>query len=285
MIKLFASDLDGTLMNCLHETDGVIRGAIEKVTAAGLHVVPATGRSLLPVGPHGFSGLHVESCCANGAIIRDANGEILKLYEVDPAFVEEIMTTFPQICWDFATPDGMFVSGSYKEHQAGFKHMNPITRIVFRGMRARGGIHEEQYFDQSLSQVLKHKVCKVNTHRPEEGLARELEAFLAERADTVVNAPFNPYMFEITDKECNKGAAVAWLANYLGIEEDECAVYGDGGNDIDMLKRFKHSYATRGASDAAKAAASCTIGSSVLHAVPNHMLATLRHQQSHIQIS
>lgn len=52
------------------------------------------------------------------------------------------------------------------------------------------------------------------------------------------------------------------------------------GNDIAMLKRFRHSYATKNASDAAKAAASATIGSCMVHAVPKHMLATMRKQNS-----
>lgn len=53
-----------------------------------------------------------------------------------------------------------------------------------------------------------------------------------------------------------------------------------GGNDIAMLKRFRHSYATKNASDAAKAAASATIGSCMVHAVPKHMLATMHKQSS-----
>lgn len=59
-----------------------------------------------------------------------------------------------------------------------------------------------------------------------DGLERELKAFLADHADTVVNAPFDPVMFEITDKDCNKGASIAWLGRHYGIEEDEIAVYG-----------------------------------------------------------
>ena len=44
------------------------------------------------------------------------------------------------------------------------------------------------------------------------------------RSDRVVNAPFDPVMFEITDVACNKGESVAWLAGYYGIAEDEVAV-------------------------------------------------------------
>ena len=122
-------------------------------------------------------------------------------------------------------------------------------------------------------------MCKINCRVTSEELDRELKAFLADHADTVVNAPFDPVMFEITDKDCNKGESVAWLGRYYGIGEDEIAVYGDGGNDLVMLSRFRHSYATANGSDEAKAAASATIGRCEFHAVPRHILKTLRSQQ------
>lgn len=278
MIKLFASDLDGTLLNLLHEVDGTIRRAVSEITAAGLHVVPATGRIEMPMGKHGFVGLKLESVCANGSIIRDANGDILKTFEIAPDFLCELVTAFPQVCWDVSTPEGMFIMGSYEDHQKTFENQSIAQRILFKGMRARGGMDQKQYFDQTLDDVLKHKICKINTHMYGDGLSQEINAFLAEHSDTVVNAPFNPTMYEITDKSCNKGTSVAWLANYLGIEEDEVAVYGDGGNDIEMLKYFKHSYATSNASSDAKAAALETIGSCTFHAVPKHMLKTLHTQ-------
>lgn len=278
MIKMFASDLDGTLLNALHEADGTIRRAIRELTEAGLHVVPATGRSTLPIGEHGFTGLALDACCSNGSIVRDSHGEVLKTWTIDPQITEELLKEFPDICFDCSTPDGMFSSGSFEMHQAGFKKDSPIKRIVMRGMRARGGYHEEQYFDQSIGDILRHDVCKINCRVTSPELERDPKAYLAERSDRVVNAPFDPVMFEITDVACNKGESVAWLAGYYGIAEDEVAVYGDGGNDIAMLKRFRHSYATKNASDAAKAAASATIGSCMVHAVPKHMLATMRKQ-------
>lgn len=84
MIKMFASDLDGTLQNALHEADGTIRRAIRELTEAGLHVVPATGRSTLPIGEHGFTGLALDACCSNGSIVRDSHGEVLKTWTIDP---------------------------------------------------------------------------------------------------------------------------------------------------------------------------------------------------------
>ena len=284
MIKMFASDLDGTLLNALHEVDGPIRRAIREVGAAGLHVVPATGRSSLTSGRHGFEGVEVDAVLANGALIRSAEGEILKTFTVDPAFVEELLREFPQICFDCVTPGGLLCTGSCEEHTAGFKNDGPLRRIVMRGMRARRGAEENRMYDQSPADILSHDVCKINCRVASEEIGRELKAFLAERTDSVVNAPFNPVMFEITDAACNKGASVAWLAGYYGIAEDEVAVYGDGGNDIVMLERFRHSYATANGSDAAKAAAAEIIGSCATHAVPRHMLVTMREQRAHTMI-
>ena len=94
MIKMFASDLDGTLLNALHEADGTIRRAIRELTEAGLHVVPATGRSTLPIGEHGFTGLALDACCSNGSIVRDSHGEVLKTWTIDPQITESCSRSF-----------------------------------------------------------------------------------------------------------------------------------------------------------------------------------------------
>lgn len=147
------------------------------------------------------------------------------------------------------------------------------------GMRRRRKLMSaDTLFSQPLSTILAHDICKVNARTADEALGRELTAFLADHQDTVVNTPFQPVMFEITDKADNKGAAVARLAAYYGIDVGEVAVYGDGGNDLVMLDRFEHSFATSNASDAAKQAAGTVIGNCAFHAVPKHMLKTLRDQ-------
>lgn len=165
-------------------------------------------------------------------------------------------------------------------HQAGFKKDSPIKRIVMRGMRSRGGYHEEQYFDQSIGDILRHDVCKINCRVISPELERDLKAYLAERSDRVVNAPFDPVMFEITDVACNKGESVAWLAGYYGIAEDEVAVYGDAETTSPCSSVSATATRPKNASDAAKAAASATIGNCMVHAVPKHMLATMRKQNS-----
>ena len=126
MIKMFASDLDGTLLNALHEADGTIRRAIRELTEAGLHVVPATGRSTPPIGEHGFTGLALDACCSNGSIVRDSRGEVLKTWTIDPQITEEMAKKAARLVgmeaaiqtlpdgYDTVCTDGMFSQGEWQ---------------------------------------------------------------------------------------------------------------------------------------------------------------------------
>ena len=67
MIKLFSADLDGTLLNALHQTDPVILRSLRRLRAAGAHFSVATGRTLRSNRALGFEG-NVGVVCCNGSI-------------------------------------------------------------------------------------------------------------------------------------------------------------------------------------------------------------------------
>lgn len=277
MIKLFASDLDGTLFNALHQTDRAILRRLRRVLRAGCHVALATGRWSATGSELGFGDLPLEVVSANGAFVYGTGGELLRHVPVDPAVLEELLRAFPTCCLVCVAPDGTFVCGSREQQEAGYLAPSGILGpLIARQARRRG--NPSFVFDCSVADVMAHTVCKVNCRALDPGIKAELDAFVREHADVLVNASFDGDLFEITDASVDKGEAVAWLARYLGIAEDEVAVYGDGGNDLAMLERFAHAYAPRGASDAAKLAAGSVIGSCALHAVPRHMLATVRRE-------
>ncbi|MBE6468736.1 MAG: HAD family phosphatase [Coriobacteriaceae bacterium] len=281
MIKLFATDLDGTLLNLFHQADGTIRRALRTVTDAGAHVAIATGRTMRAPNEFGLTGAPLEAVCANGSIVLGRDGSVLRHSPVDPAFLEELTGSFPGVCFECVGLQGVFVTGSEEDRARGFKRDGVLRRVLMAGMRARATKAAAGFrYRQSVAEVLAQDICKVNARVPDPALERELHAFLDERSEAVVNTPFDPVMFEITDARVSKGEAVAWLAGHLGFTEDEVAVYGDGGNDIAMLSRFEHAFATSNASDAAKRAAGTVIGHCAWHAVPRHMVATARRERA-----
>jgi Cof subfamily protein (haloacid dehalogenase superfamily) len=276
LTQLFASDLDGTLLNPLHVTDRTIVRAVRATIASGRHFAIATGRFMRSGKAIGFGELPVEVVCANGALVFGQSGQLLRSMPLDSLFVEELLRSFPTIGFDFIGTQHIYTRLSAAQRVAQLRAPNLLARIVMRGMTTDAD--DVWITDQSAAQILSHDIVKVNCRISDEGAKADLSTFLYERRDSVVNAPFNPSMFEITSVGVDKGAAVAWLAGSLGIPVEDVVVYGDGGNDVAMLRLFSslgRSYATHGACEQAKLAASSTIGSNVVHAVPRHVMSIL----------
>ena len=58
----------------------------------------------------------------------------------------------------------------------------------------------------------------------------------------------------------NKGAALAWLQDHLGVTREETVVFGDAGNDLALFAQAAHPVAVAGALPEAAAAARWHIG-------------------------
>ena len=70
-----------------------------------------------------------------------------------------------------------------------------------------------------------------------------------------------PYYLDITNKDANKGAVVAYLSHHLDVPAEEIATIGDQPNDVLMFKRSSLSIAMGNASDEVKAQANAVTDS------------------------
>jgi Cof subfamily protein (haloacid dehalogenase superfamily) len=70
-----------------------------------------------------------------------------------------------------------------------------------------------------------------------------------------------PYYLDITNKNANKGAVVAYLSEHLKVPTDEIATIGDQPNDVLMFERSGFSIAMGNASDEVKAQATAATDS------------------------
>jgi len=112
-------------------------------------------------------------------------------------------------------------------------------------------------FDDMLDQVAKI----VGVSDDLEGVQRceaDARAAFGERATA---SRSQPYYLDVTNKDANKGAVVAYLSQHIDVPAEEIATIGDQPNDVLMFKRSGFSIAMGNASDQVKAQATATTDS------------------------
>ena len=276
MIRLFASDLDGTLLNEKHEADDTIERTIQNIVDSGRYFSVATGRSADMVQ---FSsvGDKIYYVCMNGAVIMDPQKKVICQQTIDKQVLRELLERFPSSYLEYITTTHTFIcqekesfASFMEEKRKGLKSAETFLK------RLRERIDNAMSFSQSMDMILQQDICKINCQVKDEEEANALNAFLDSHQDVLVNAPSNHGGFEITKAGVNKGTAVLWLSQKLGIAQEEVAVYGDGGNDLEMLQMFAHSYAPSSAYEEAKETASMIIGPYQEYRVIRHMETLLK---------
>lgn len=279
MIKLFASDLDGTLLARAHQFDEIIKTTIEKVIDSGSYFTVATGRD---PSMSKFDGLEnrIYRICMNGAIIIAPNGSILKKSLIDKEVLKILIDSFFDLELEFISPNRVYTNISKEQFINSWKSLPPKNGedLNVAKLFMQDALNKTD-FSLSTEEILSKDICKINTHVKPNKSYGKLYEFLDKHKDKLLNAPCDKGIIEITDSQTNKGNAVKWLANYLNIKDDEVAVYGDGGNDVHMLRMFEHSYSPNNALNKAKEAASYVIDNSNEYSVALHILNTLIRQK------
>lgn len=274
MIKLFASDLDGTLLTD-HTVDGIVLNAIRRIRDSGREFAVVTGREMYPHQRRemGLEPLGIYTICMNGARILSPGGEELYRQTIDKNFIHETLRRFPALMAEYLAADWICIRQS-REAFIDFSKKDPARNVE----RFLASFLKKAEFSVPVEQILQADVLKLNLRIADPSQTAAFRDFLEANRDKVVSRPFRedlPGLFEITDRRVGKAEAVAWLLAHLGMTEEQTAVYGDGPNDQEMLVRFSHSFAPQNASPSAKNAASVVIGDCADHAVPEHMCRLL----------
>jgi len=85
---------------------------------------------------------------------------------------------------------------------------------------------------------------------------RSYTAMRARFADRLYITRTNPEYLEFMEPTCNKGSALEALAGRLGIAREETLAFGDGGNDLPMMRCAGFSVAMGSGKESVRAAAS-----------------------------
>ncbi|MDR1067139.1 MAG: Cof-type HAD-IIB family hydrolase [Clostridiales bacterium] len=244
MYKLLAMDLDGTLLNDNGEFPAKNKLAIKEAIESGVKACVCSGRSYMSLLRFERElGLDCEpnyGVCFNGSIVyKTWNRDIILDRRVRNETAVSIARRLKRFDGDVVmyVKDMLFI----EEETARLKDYVNRSRVIATVVKS---------FDD-----IKDDVSKVLLKSEPESLRTAAE-YMGEVTKGECNQFFTePTLLEYTALDATKGAALAFLAERVGIGMNEVIAAGDHNNDVSMIEAAGMGVAVANAIPAAKRAA------------------------------
>lgn len=244
MIKVIASDMDGTLLGDDHKIAPETAEAIREAQAAGIRFMIATGRS--------YKGameelkdldLGCDFIVGSGSEIRNPKGEVLK----SVGFSHKVLREVADVLEEYPI-SVLYCAGSY-EYRVGTPEEveESIIRQIqlFHLSECRDKVEQTELYKRvkssarqidSVDELEKQGILvyKIFLFTGDLEMLDEIKRRLAENPELAVASSFYNNL-EITAKGAEKGPAIQEYIESLGYTKDEVMVFGDSLNDYSML--------------------------------------------------
>ena len=214
-IRLIAMDLDGTLLTTDKRLTERNRHAMEKAAEAGIFIVPATGRI--------YSGLPEE--------IKGQEDRVLYRAEIPWETALDVMTWldgFPVI-YDCYQDGQAYMTAEMLKKVDRYAPSPIYLKMILALRKPVPDLKERIRTEESAVQKIQAFCKTVKTQM----LVMEKTA---ERFPQLAVTSSIARNIEINDGQANKGAALQALCEYLGIGTEAAAAFGDGSNDLSMIR-------------------------------------------------
>ena len=248
MYKLLALDIDETITHVPTQAPEEIAEAIDRARDNGLRVALATGR-----GYKGSSTIvkQLKICEPvinyGGAIISNPyDGSCVYSTEISPELVIDVLETARKLGIHAHIYQGDTVIGEHPDD-----YMLAYCERLDLPMECDAQLRSKQW----------HNVPKVLMMTTEEHAA-ELRPMLQEQYKGRLKVSGSSKGFiEFNHLSAHKGSGLAWLAEYLGIKQEEVVAVGDNSLDMEMIQWAGLGCAVANAKDDVRAAADLVIPS------------------------
>ncbi|MBR3927786.1 MAG: HAD family phosphatase [Clostridia bacterium] len=239
-IRLIAVDMDGTLLN--HEGKLTSR-TIEAAKAAmekGAKFVLSSGR--MPEALKAFAGelsVNAPCVCFNGGAAVDVfTDEVYYKTPVPMNLAKDIAETAESMnLYIHAFIRGGYIAPVYNEKTAAYEKLTTVKATVVNG---------------KVSENLTEEPMKILVLDTPEGAEKALPVLQEKFKGRASIMRSQKHLIECVDKNTSKAGALEHLIHALGIDKEETLAFGDGQNDLEMLKWANESYVMDNASDAVK---------------------------------
>ncbi len=235
MIKLVATDIDGTILGKSRVfTDGV-RNCIRELESKGIKVVLVTGR-MHAAAKKIAEALDMKTPVVSyqGGLIIDTDNTVLYEKLIPEPIVDRILAWAKEnnVHINFYSNDTLYSEKDDYEVQryAGYQNVDYIVKS----------------FDE-LPHNHVHKLLGIDFDNPNR-VTGWVETMTKEFPELHI-VKSTPNFCEFSTKEATKYCAVKFLQNYWGFKDDEILTIGDQDNDIELLKAGEISIAMGNASN------------------------------------
>lgn len=241
MIKLIASDLDGTLLDQKGNLPQEIFPIVRRLFERGVLFVPASGRQADNL-ENMFAP--VKDQCAfimeNGALVR-YQGQTLLLNPLAPEKVKSTLDivrktqgAYPILCSDKI---------AYIE--------NDIEPFFTRTTTPYASYKLVKNLDEVIGKV---PCCKISVFSEKSAIEQGYKALLP-YSDGVKLTVSGGHWCDVSAPTAHKGAAIQKLQAFFHIKREESLAFGDQMNDVELLRACAHTAAPKNAHPLIKAQA------------------------------
>lgn len=249
MIKLIASDLDGTLLDEPNRISKINLDAIEYAYQKGAKFCFSTGRDLQSVKDITCLLNHKPVLLlGNGSEVYDEDENLVFQNFFNNKYLEEVCEIMNKhdVPHMIFTTDGFYTTTNPVEVRRRFierigKIKNQEMAHIFATNMDKPcnnlvQIEDIQEFAKT-KKVLKVEGFHYNS-KPVEDVKKVLEKFTE-----LSHLSTGKNNVEVTNLTATKGLALKRYCEYANIKEDEVMVMGDSHNDLSMFELFKYSFA------------------------------------------
>lgn len=246
MIKLLAVDMDGTCLDRKSRiTDGTIR-TLRDAAAAGITVVPATGRSMACIPHRLAAGTIRKNIAGYGKISEDARdnqGLFRYVITSNGAQVTDIVEKRELFREMIPKEAALALLKQCRKIRLGVtSHMNNEYLLqgrilVLLGHLVYGRDAGAVRWVRDMSETVRtsgYEVEELQFYFMSPSARNEIRSVLAGFPE--LSAAYTRLYVEVFASGASKGNALQALADHLGIRKEEAACIGDGENDLSMFR-------------------------------------------------
>lgn len=269
MSKVFAYDIDGTLLNDKHEVQESHIYALGKANEAGHINVLCSGRpyvDMIPVLNVFPEGVIKYLICNNGTyIVNLITGERIMENEVPFEMIDVLkrISTISKFTFAIHTLDGVYRGKLYEgQNPDWFYELNENMEEKEKSFYS---------WEDAVSISSKQRISQLSLMAPEEDIHEALKLMKETDHNVDIHIAGRVYL-DVNPKGVSKLTGIENLANILGNTPEDFVVFGDSGNDLQMLRGAGLGVAMGNATVEAQDAANVVIGSNNTSALADKVL-------------